>query len=286
MRWIDSSTIVIGTCIIALAGIFVAPPITILALVVCIAMLLWERYHFVKATRTLITHLRRCPIETKLEVGTGVWGELCHTLNRLLQQWRTEQHLQRLQLTQPALRQIDPLSLHPPVSGMITPVAVLAIGRLAIADPLAEAQARFTLIREQIASHQALVEWRYDHLLLIFGILHADTDPMKQAISFISATVHTAQTVGLSLPPLSLSSGLGRIGVVPVLGLHFSGEPLEQVSMLIRQTPPGMITCNDEAYFHLRRLGLLPLSTFQSTTIGRGYALTVTELAGQRNAES
>jgi hypothetical protein len=169
---------------------------------------------------------------------------------------------------------------------MITPVTVLAIGRLNITDPLAEAQARFALIREQIAAHQALIEWRHDHLFLIFGVLHANTDPMKQAISFISVITQAAQAVGLSLPPLTLSSGLVRIGVVPVLGLHFSGEPLEQVSLLIHQTSPGMITCNDEAYFHLRRLGLLPLSTFQPTTIGRGYALTVTELAGQRNAES
>jgi hypothetical protein len=288
MRWIVSDRtgwFIIGLCVLALVSMFIDLALTILLLAGCLLLLFGERYRLLRSMRILIEHLRDNPFDAKLEVGAGIWGEFCYTLNRFLQQWRTEQHLQRLQLTQPALRQLNPLTINPPLAGTVARIAVLSVGRLPIIDPLDEVRARIALIREQIGNQQALIDWRGDHLLLIFGALHPDPDPIQRALALIDETVAAAHTIGLTLPPFTLCSGIGRVGLVPIIGLYVSGEALDQATILTHQTLPGMITCNEEVYFHLRSTGQLPLTAVRSPAINRGYTLAVSDIFAHQRAE-
>ena len=288
MRWIVSDRtgwLIVGLSVLAVVSMFVDLALTIVLMAGCILILFSERYRLLRSMRILVDHLRDNPFNVKLEVGVGIWGEFCYTLNRFFQQWRTEQHLQRLQLTQPALRQLNPLAINPPLAGTVTRIAVLSVGRLPIIDPLDEARARIALIKEQIGYQQALIDWRGDHLLLIFGALHPDPDPIQRAIALVDATVATAHTSGLPLPPFTLCSGIGRVGLVPIIGLHISGEVLDQASILTHQTLPGMITCNEEVYFHLRSTGQLPLTAVRSSTMNRGYTLAVSDIFAHQRVE-
>ncbi len=271
--------------IIALAGLVVTPALAIIALGGCVLLLLWERYRLTRAMRALANRLQHAPFDTKLEVGAGAWGEVCHAVNRLLQQWRTEQHLQRLQPSQPALRQINPLNLHPPVAGHVTPIAVLAIGQLGLDGDINEMRARIHLIAEAIERQQALLQWRDSYALLIFGALTNETDPVRNAVAAATNIIANAENTGLTIPPMALSSGQGRVAVIPLIGLYVTGEPLEQACSLIHQTTPSTLTCAEEAYFYLRSAGLLPLSVARYTTPARSYALALGDTYRHQKAE-
>jgi hypothetical protein len=288
MRWIVSDRtgwFIIGLSVLAVVSMFIDLTLTIVLLAGCLLLLFGEHYRLLHSMRILIEHLRDNPFDAKLEVGVGIWGEFCYTLNRFLQQWRTEQHLQRLQLTQPALRQLNPITINPPLAGTVARIAVLSVGRLAIIDPLDEVRARIALIKEQIGNQQALIDWRGDHLLLIFGALHPDPDPIQRALALIDEAVAAAHNSGLPLPPFTLCSGIGRVGLVPIIGLYVSGEALDQATILTHQTLPGMITCNEEAYFHLRSTGQLPLTAVRSSTTNRGYTLAVNDIFAHQRVE-
>lgn len=271
--------------IFALASAFVAPALAIIALTGCVLALLWERYWLARAMRALAHRLHHAPLDAKLEVGTGAWGEVCHAVNRLLQQWRTDQHLQRLQPAQPALRQINPLNLHPPVNGRDAAIAVLAVGQLHIANELDELRARIHLISEPVDRQQALLQWRDSSVLLIFGALASDADPLRSAVAAATSIIARAEAAGLPMPPMALSSGHVRVAVVPLIGLHTIGEPLEQAAILIHQTSPGTLICAEEAYFYLRSAGLLPLSAVRFTTPARSYALALSDNYLHQKAE-
>ncbi len=249
-----------GIACLALAaiGVIAAPSLTGLALMIGIAGLLWERYRLIRALRNLISHLQRNDLDAKLEIGAGVWGEVCRAVNRLFQQRRIEHHLHHLLPDQPAFRQIDPLAIHPPASGWTRTVAVLAVGQLPISDPLDELRARMHLVRDPAARQQAVIQWHDGHLLLIFGALIPDSEPLRAALDAAMAISATAQSDGLSIPAFALSSGQCRIAVVPILGLHLLGEPLSEAALFLKQTPPATLTCSDEAYLQLRSLGRLP----------------------------
>lgn len=276
-RWMYAPTIslILILGIFALASAFVAPVLAIIALTGCVLALLWERYRLARAMRALAHRLHHAPLDTKLEVGTGAWGEVCHAVNRLLQQWRTDQHLQRLQPAQPALRQINPLDLHPPINGRDATIAVLAVGQLHLANELDELRARTHLISEPVERQQALLQWCDSSVLLIFGALTTEADPLRNAVAAATSIIARAEAAGLPIPPMALSSGHGRVAVVPLIGLYTIGEPLEQAAILIHQTAPGTLICAEEAYFYLRSAGLLPLSAVRFTTPARSYALAL-----------
>ncbi|WP_298820254.1 DUF3329 domain-containing protein [Chloroflexus sp.] len=253
-------TLILTPGLIALIGLAISHIITICALSVLIVFLLIDRFLLFRAMRALVGHLQAGQFDTKLEVGAGVWGEVCHAINRILQQWRTAQHIQRLQPTQPALQHIDPLTLHPPVDGQLVSIAVLAIGRSAISDPITEIRAFAHLIHESAERQQALIQWHSDHILLIFGALSAGSDPIRQAIAATNAITTAALATGLPQPSFALSAGIGRVAVVPLLGLYVTGTPLEQASSLVRQSEPDILMCSEEASFQLRNTGLATLS--------------------------
>ncbi len=286
-RWMYAPTIslIFILSVFALASAFVAPALAIIALAGCVLTLLWERYRLARAMRALAHRFHHTPLDAKLEVGSGAWGEVCHAVNRLLQQWRTEQHLQRLQPTQPALRQINPLNLHPPVNGHDAAIAVLAVGQLHLANELDEMRARTHLISEPVERQQALLQWRDSSVLLIFGALAGEADPMRSAVAAATNIIACAEAAGLPIPPMALSSGHGRVAVVPLIGLHTIGEPLEQAANLIHQTAPGTLICAEEAYFYLRSAGLPPLSAVRFTTPARSYALALGDTCLHQKAE-
>ncbi|MEF3275482.1 MAG: DUF3329 domain-containing protein [Chloroflexus sp.] len=278
-------SVLVVTGLVALVGLMVSHLLTISALGLGIALLLWERYQLFRAMRGLARQLQAGHFDSKLEVGTGAWGEVCHAINRIMQQWRAEQHMQRLQPAQPALRQTNQLSLYPPVDGRVSPVAVLAVRRLAIADPLTEIRARVHFVREAVERQQALIQWSDDHVLLIFGALVAESDPIRPAIAAVETITNAALTTGLPLPPFALCVGGGRVAVAPLLGLYVTGAPIEQASLLVRQSRPALVMCSEEASRQLRNAGILPPPNVRLITATRTNALALGTVSCQHQPE-
>lgn len=286
-RWMHSSTIALITTlgIVALAGVFTNLMLTIAALSSCVLVLLWDRYRLARAMYSLSRRLHHNPFDAKLEVGAGAWGEVCHAVNRLLQQWRTDQHLQRLQPVQPALRQLNPLILNLPNDDQNATIAVLAIGPLPIANELDEMRTRIHLIAEPSERQQALIQWHDRYTLLVFGVLASTAEPLRSAITAATAMITHAEAAGLPTPPLALSSGQGKVAVLPLLGLHATGEPLAHAVSLLQQTPLGTLTCAEETYYYLRSAGLLPRSATHIARPARSYALALGSAYRHQNAE-
>jgi hypothetical protein len=260
-RWVSEPTLLLLVilCSIAIISLIIAPVLSVVTLGAAVLLLLWERYRLGRAMRALANRLQSGTLETKLEVGVGAWGEVCHAMNRLLQRWRAEQHLQRLQPSQPALQQLETLTILPPVEGKVTPIAVVAVGQLAFTDPLAELRARTQILSASAAHQRALVQWHDGVALLIVGVLIPTPDPIRSAVNVITTIVATAKTAGLPLPPFALSSGNGRVAIVPLLGLYVTGDIITQTAQLVVESSPGTLVCTEEAGMQLRSIAPLPL---------------------------
>lgn len=255
----------------ALFASLLASPLAIPAILVAAALLLWERATLSADLRALAALVQAtaqpaspatADEETKLEVADGAWGELCHALNRLLQQRRAEQQRQLLLPSLPAASATRFAEQRPPPEGTACEVVVLALANSsALPDPVAAMRDAAYLALHQAQLHEALLARWAEGMVLIFGALgqQGSTQALRsayQAAQALSAT-WTAATPA-QRPRITLAGGRGRVVILPGLGLTVLGPPIEQAVALQGLSPRAALVCNEDAYLGLRRLGLIP----------------------------
>lgn len=254
---------------LALVALFAAavaallyPPLALLAIAAAAAIVLWDQAARAEELRSLAAMVTSVEPDAKLEVAEGAWGELCHALNRLLQQRRTEIQIRRMLPTLPgggAARLAD-LSLPP--DGLTCDIVVLALAIPSTAStPVARLRDTAYAALHQAQLHDAILARWGEGLLLIFGALGtpSDTAALRGAYQAARALAAAWSASHTAAPPhLTLAGGAGRVLLLPGLGLTVIGAPLEQAIALQRLGPGGQILCNEDAYLGLRRLGFAP----------------------------
>lgn len=256
----------------ALAAL-VAPALALLALLVAGALIVWERAALAADLRVLAAAVAAAtqpgPLpapsdDLKLEVADGAWGELCHALNRLLQQRRAEQQLRQLLPTLPAAGAARLAELRPPPEGLPCEVVVLALAHpAALGDPVAVMRDTAYTALHQAQLHDALLARWGEGVVLIFGALGPQGGAQALRGAYQAArAISAAWAVALPAqrPRLTMAAGQGRAVILPGLGLTVVGSPVEQAIALQRHTPGAPLICNEDAYLGLRRLGAIPPS--------------------------
>jgi hypothetical protein len=208
--------------------------------------------------------------DAKLEVADGAWGELCHALNRLLQQRRAESQLRYLLPALPASGTARLSELRPPPEGLACDIAVLAVGQAGIAgDEVAGLREIAYVALHQAELYDALLARWGEGVILIFGAVGSQGPGAA-----LRGAHEAARAIGaawaVALPGqsrrLSLAAGRGRLVVLPGLGLTVVGAPVEQAMTLQElahpaSMPPAFgapLLCNEDAYLGLRRQGVIP----------------------------
>lgn len=248
----------IGALIAAAITMLFAPGFALVPLLVTALVIIWDRRVIERDLRRLAVSIASTETGAKLEVTDDAWGELCHAINRLRQQRRAEQQLQRLLPELPAVE--DLLEANLPPEGLPCDIAALAI-----APP--EGTAKTIRLREAAAlaaagrrEYNALLTRPGEHLVMIFGLTGRQSPAAilrnaRQAARAIHAhwTLDTARR-----PRLALASGQARVMSLPGLGLTVIGPPIDQALALLDLADEDLLLCNEETYLALRRLGQVP----------------------------
>lgn len=255
----------LAAALMAVAG----SPLVLPAILLVCVVVAWDRLALAADLRRLAAVVAD-PDDAKLEVADGAWGELCHALNRLLQQRRAEGQLRHLLPALPAAGAARLGELRPPPDGLVCDIAVLAIGQPgAGGDPVAGLREIAYAALHQAELRDALLARWGEGVILIFGALGPQgggaalrgAHEAARAISAAWAVAMPAQS-----RRLSLAAGRGRLVVLPGLGLTVVGAPVEQAIALQGLVyPPAMplahgapLLCNEDAYLGLRRQGAIP----------------------------
>ncbi|NTU80775.1 MAG: hypothetical protein HGA45_15590, partial [Chloroflexales bacterium] len=237
------------------------------AILIAGALMLWEQAALAADLRGLAATVaaavseadaKRLP-DAKLEVADGAWGELCHALNRLLQQRRAEQRLRHMLPALPVAGAARLADMSLPQDGLPCDVAVLALaGR---GDSVAHLRDTAYTALYQAQLYDALLARWGEGVVLIFGVLGQQDGPAA-----LRGAHHAAQAFASAWsasppgqrPRLILASGQGRVVVLPGLGLTVVGAPIEQALALQSLAGDEVLVCNEDAYLGLRRLGFAP----------------------------
>lgn len=252
------------TALLIIAGpaALISPPLTVALLLAALGLLLGERAERERAMRRLAAALAKDGIEAKIEVAGGAWGELCHAINRLLQQRRGEQQLRRLLAEPPAPLAARLAAMALPPEGLACEVAVLALGPLPGHGDQAEQLREAALAAARQAElHGALVSRAGDRLLLIFGGLgEAHPESALRAAQRAAYALHDgwAGRPERLRPALSLAGGAARGLLLPGLGYCVVGPPVDQALALLDAGRPAALICSESAYMSLRRIGSAP----------------------------
>lgn len=248
----------IGALIAAAITTLFAPGFALVPLLVTALVIIWDRLVLERDLRRLAVSVANTETGAKLEVTDDAWGELCHAVNRLRQQRRAEQQLQRLLPELPAVEAL--LEANLPPEGLPCDIAALAI-----APP--EGSAQTTRLREAAAlaaastrEYDALLTRPGEHLVMIFGVTGrqgpaAILHNARQA----ARAMHAHWTLDAARRPrLALTSGQARVMSLPGLGLTVIGPPIDQALALLDLADEDLLLCNEETYLALRRLGQVP----------------------------
>lgn len=248
----------IGALIAAAITVLFAPGFALVPLLVTALVIIWDRMGLERDLRRLAVSVASTETGAKLEVTDDAWGELCHAVNRLRQQRRAEQQLQRLLPELPAVD--DLLEANLPPEGLPCDIAALAI-----APP--EGTAKTTRLREAAAlaaagtrEYNALLTRPGEHLVMIFGLTgrQGPAAILRNARQAARA-IHAHWTLDAARRPrLALASGQARVMSLPGLGLTVIGPPIDQALALLNLADEDLLLCNEETYLALRRLGQAP----------------------------
>jgi hypothetical protein len=254
--------LLLALLVIAGLAALLSPALTAAGLLAGLLLLLWDRAERERDMRRMAAALADDDIEAKLEVAEGAWGELCHAINRLLQQRRSEQQLHRLIADLPAPLAARLANLTLPPDGLACEVVVLGLGSLPGAgDPVEQLREASRAAAQQAGLHGALTIRAGNRLLLVFGGL-GEARP--------EAALRAAQRAAFGLrdawaarperlrPTLSLASGSARGVALPGLGYCVIGPPIDQALALLDAGRPAALICSERAYMSLRRIGSAP----------------------------
>lgn len=252
--------VALGATPLIAAAIMFAPTASAILLGCLAGLLLIEAGLSERALRRVAAGLAVEGAEPKLEVGSGVLGELCHQINRVLQQRRAQQRvLAMLPMPAPAVaaRLAD---LTVPPEGLTPQIAVLAIKLPGGNEPTAaDLQLVAAEAVRQAALHGALLSRSGNVLLLSFGALGGTPDAAVRSAYRAAFGLHAAwqELPFAARPSLSLTSGSVEALVVPGLGYTLIGPPLNEAMTLLTTAPADTLYCNEAIYLHLRRLGTI-----------------------------
>jgi hypothetical protein len=249
----------------------------IFILVLLLALVAWRWAWTELAVHELAAHLSRGETLTKLEVGHGAWGTLCHAVNNLVQQQRLFQRSRDLLPSLPE-EMLNGLLEGEISTGQTTQRAtVLLLGwrpsQHATTREIAEDWKRFAQNAQQAAApHGALVQRCGDHLLLVFGLgRNSTTTPgLRSALETIRTLSSTSQRrMQLSM---ALSAGPLLAGAIDGLGYGVIGQPLTRAQHLLGRLDHYAafnLLCDEESYVGLRQLGIdvRPLYDFDGSTL-------------------
>lgn len=236
---------------------------TTLVLLLVLVVLVLDRVRRDRLLRRVAAQIAADDLDTKLEVFEGALGELCYAINRLQQQRRNQQRLQRLLPALPSAGRSRLGELHIPIDGLECEVAVLALGLPTVGvEPLERLREAASAVSRQAEINDALIIRSDGRILLIFGAF-GQTSPaaaMRGAYSSAQALhgVWAGRPVG-EQPIFTLAGGRARAVVLPGLGYTVLGPPIEQALGLQRIAEVAAdLVCNEDAYLNLRRIGSAP----------------------------
>ncbi len=242
----------------AAAAVLLAPRVVLPLILVTALLIIWDRLALERDLRRLAASVTDTESGGKLEVTDDAWGELCHTINRLRQQRRAEQRLQRLLPELPPIE--DLLEAELPPEGVPCDVAALAIAPPEGAAQAARLREAATIAAASVRQYHALLTRSGQNLVLIFGVTGRQSPALilrnaRQA----ARAIHTHWNLDATRRPrLVLASGQARLATLPGLGLSVIGPPVDQALALLDLADEELLLCNEEAYLNLRRLGLVP----------------------------
>jgi hypothetical protein len=262
------AALLIAALLAAALAALSASTLVVLAIMLVCLVVVWDRLALAADLRRLAGVVAAVD-EAKLEVADGAWGELCHVLNRLLQQRRAESQLRHLLPALPTSSAARLSELRPPLEGLACDIAVLAVGLPGGGDPVSGLREVAYAAQHQAELYDALLARWGEGVFLIFGAV----GPQGPGAALRSAH-EAARALGAMWGPrppahgprLTLAAGRGRVVVLPGLGLTVVGAPVEQAIALqgLAQptgAPPAFATpllCNEDAYLGLRRQGAIP----------------------------
>ncbi|MFQ3663339.1 MAG: hypothetical protein SNJ69_13200 [Chloroflexaceae bacterium] len=262
----------LSTLLVAAATLLFVPRVALLLLLVTALVIVWDRLALERDLRRLAASVTDTETGGKLEVTDDAWGELCHTINRLRQQRRAEQRLQRLLPELPPIE--DLLEAELPPEGVPCDIAALAIALPEGAARAAHLREAATIAAASARQYHALLTRCGPHLLLIFGVTgqQSPTLILRNARQAARA-VHTHWKLDAARRPrLVLAGGQARLVTLPGLGLSVIGPPVDQALDLLDLADEELLLCNEEAYLSLRRLGLVPAQLAgQRPIASKGY---------------
>ncbi len=258
--------VVLGAAPLIIAAIVFTPTLSAMLLGLLGGLLLIDAVRNEHAIQRLAGSLAADGAEPKLEVGAGALGDLCHQINRLLQQRRTQQRLLAMLPSPPPVVIARLADLTVPPEGLTFPIVVLAMKVPGGAEPAAaDLQLAAAEAVRQAALYGALLSRSSNVLLMSFGALGGSPDGAMRSAYRAAFGLHAAwqELPAAARPPLCLTSGAADALVVPGLGYTLIGQPLSEAISLLAVAPANTLHCSEVTYLHLRRLGSIniPLSS-------------------------
>ncbi|MCX7790238.1 MAG: hypothetical protein N2378_06325 [Chloroflexaceae bacterium] len=248
----------IGALIVTAIAILFAPRFALAPLLVTAVVIIWDRLALERDLRRLAASVADTETGAKLEITSGAWGELCHAVNRLRQQRRADQQLQRLLPELPAVE--DLLETDLPPEGLPRDIVALAIALPEGSAQTARLREAASLAVDSVRQYDALLTRFGPHLAVIFGVTgrQGPAALLRNARQAARALHAQWRLDAARRPRLALASGQARVVILPGLGLHVIGPPVDQALALLDLADEDLLLCNEEAYLSLRRLGLVP----------------------------
>lgn len=245
------------------------PRVAALFALLVVLILGLERLAMQQAMHALAHRIRSGQLDNKFEVYSGAWGDVCHSVNSLLQQQRRERRLRRLVPPLP-LSVAEALSTAGwPVDGTRRSVVVLALGLQSgsqISRP-ADTEAAVYALRQLAAAawtcahtYRALPERYGDIMLLCFGAFDDRNNiAIRDALQSARNIRKQLSTVALaSQLRCGLAAGDGHVAAAVELGTSMSGPPRLQaleLQALAAASPQDWLFCSEDIYLHLRSEG-------------------------------
>lgn len=212
--------------------------------------------------RALARQIDSDSCDEKLEVPTGAWGDLCRAVNRVIQERRTQQRLQRLLSTPAPEGAIRALLDGTPSSDAPRIVTVLLVQHTARGKVAVDAwQGLSEVLRDQVRQRDALIQLCGGSIMLVFGAFPGPHDraPIGAAVQAAEElwdawARRTGQVIGGLT--LTLASGPALVTLLPGLGFSFSGAPVHQALQIARLAPrvsSCRVLCDESTYYALRQ---------------------------------
>jgi hypothetical protein len=270
--------VALGVVPLLIVAVHFAPTVSAVLLGCLAGLLLIEALLSERALRRVAASLAFNGTEPKLEVGGGALGELCHQINRVVQQRRAQQRLLAMLPSPPPAVAARLADLVVPPDGLMPQIAVLAIRLPGGNEPTADAlQLVAAETVRQAALYGALLSRSGNVLLLSFGALGGTPDTAVRSAYRAAFGLHAdwQDRPMNARPAVCLTSGVVEAVLVPGLGYTLIGPPLNEAVALLATATADTLYCDEAIYLHLRRLGAITIPLTATIPPSRRQSYTI-----------